>query len=174
MSSIEPKFARKELLRYLRLGKSIRLRSGTNLVRNFILATQADPAIHRHCRTYQLNVSDLCIACTEILEEMPDLPGPDGSEIPASLLLFSDPPQLEGFLKNLHQATLGQTAIQRRLAIVACAKSHASQMSSPVFGQRLPPTRSNLLNKAIFNNLLLMMLVAGIIIAGILILIFLL
>lgn len=174
MNSIEPKSAQKELLRYLRLGKSIRSRNGANHVRNFILETQADPVIHRLCRTYQIKVADLCLACTEILGEKQASARSEGNEYLASTLLFSDPLRLEGFLKKLRQATHGQAAIQHRLAIVACATAHADQMGAAAQDQRLADTRSNLLKKSIFNNLMLMMLIAGLVIAGILIALFLL
>jgi hypothetical protein len=121
-----------------------------------------------------MKAGDLCLACTEILDRNPDLPVTVGGEIPASLLLFSDPDRLEGLLGKLRTATHGQVAIQRRLAIEACARNHAGQMAAPVADQRLSVTRSNLLKKSIFNNLLLMMLIAGLVVAGILLALFLL
>ena len=174
MSGPESKSARKELLRFLRLGKSIRSRNGANHVRNFILETHAEPAIHRLCRTYHIRVADLCLACTEILDAKPDPAGTDGSENPDSLLLFTDPLRLEGFLRKLHAATHGHALIQHRLAIVACAKACADQMDTPVPDQRPPVSRSNLLKKSIINHLMLMALIVTLVIAGILITVFLL
>ena len=171
---MESKSARKELLRYLRLGKSVRSRNGANHVRNFILEIHAEPAIHRLCRTHHIRVADLCLACTEILDAKPDPGGADGSENPASLLLFSDPPRLEGFLSKLHAAAHGHALIQHRLAIIACAKAYADQMGTPIPDQRPTVSRSNLLEKSIFNNLMLMALIAGLVITGILIAVFLL
>ena len=174
MNSTATKSAQKELLRYLRLGKNIRSHNGANHVRNFILETQADPVIHRLCRTYRIKVADLCLACTEILVgKQPSAPS-EGDENLASTLLFSDPLRLEGFLKKLRQATHGQAPIQHRLAIIDCAKAYADQMSAETPAQSLAVTRSNLLKKSIFNNLMLMMLIAGLVIAGILIALFLL
>lgn len=173
MSSNESKSAQKELLRYLRFGKSVRSRNGANLVRNFILATHADPVIHRLCRTYQMSVSDLCIACTEILDEKSDSFRSEENEIPLPILQFRDPLRLDGFLRKLQRATHGQAMIQRRLAIMACARSHAEQIGAQAPEQHLVVTRSNLLKKSIFNNLLLMLLIAGLIIAGILAVLFL-
>ena len=167
MSSSEPISAQKELLRYLRLGKSVRSRNGANLVRNFILATHADPIIHRLCRTYHISVNDLCQACTEILDVKAASFRSEGNENPAALLLFRDPLRLDGFLKKLHHATHALVAVHRRLGIEACARSHADQMDAPAPEQGLPGTRSNLLKKSIFNNLLLMILVGGLIIFGI-------
>jgi len=172
VNSTEQKFAQKELLRYLRLGKSVRSRNGANHVRNFILEAQLDPVIHRLFRTYGMRVVDICLACTEILDTPPDFPRPAVSEDPDLVLLFSDPVRLEAFLRKLHQATHGQTAIQRRLAIIACAKAHADQQGAPVTDQRPPATRSNLLKTSIFNNLLMVMLIAGLVIAGIVIVLF--
>lgn len=174
VNSTEQKPAQKELLRYLRLGKSVRSRNGANHVRNFILEAQLDPVIHRLFRTYGMRVVDICLACTEVLDPPPDSPHPDASDDLASMLLFSDPVRIEAFLRKLHQATHGQTAIQRRLAIIACAKAHAGQAGAPVTDQRPPATRSNLLKTSIFNNLLLLMLIAGLVIAGLLVAIFLL
>lgn len=168
MSSNEPKSARKELLRYLRLGKSVRSRQGANLVRNFILETQADAAIHRLCRSYQINVSELCLAGTEILDSKPDPFREDKRDHLVYALQFSDPLRLEVLLKKLQRATHGQALIQRRLVIIECAKSHAEQMAAPVPGPRKPATRSNLLKISIFNKLLLMALIAVLVIAGIL------
>ena len=174
MNGIDPRSARKELLRYLRMGKSARSRIGANHIRNYILESLADPAVHRLCREYQMKAGDLCLACTEILDRNADLSVTGGGEIPASLLLFSDPGRLEGLLGKLRAATHGQAAIQRRLAIEACARNHAGQMAAPVADQRPAVTRSNLLKKSIFNNLLLMMLIAGLVVAGILLALFLL
>jgi hypothetical protein len=116
----------------------------------------------------------MCIACTEVLDRTSDPTRSDGRENLVSLPLFSDPLRLEAFLRKLHQATHGQTSIQRRLAIIDCAKAHADQMGAPVADQRPTITRSNLLKTSIFNNLLLMMLIAGLVIAGLLIALFLL
>ncbi len=156
------------------MGKSVRSRIGANHIRNYILESLADPAVHRLCLEYHIKAGDLCIACEEILDRNPDLPVAGGGEPPASLLLFSEPGRLEGFLVKLRAATHGQVAIQRRLAIVACARNHAGQMAAPVADQRPSVTRSNLLKKSIFNNLLLMMLIAGLVVAGILLALFLL
>ena len=120
-----------------------------------------------------MSVSDLCIACTEILDAKADSFRSEESEIPSPILQFSDPLRMDGFLKKLHQATHGQAMIQRRLAIVACARSHAEQISAQAPEQHFAVTRSNLLKKSIFNNLLLMLLIAGLIIAGILAVLFL-
>ena len=169
MSRIEPISARKELLRYLRLGKSIRLRGGESHVRNFILETQSDPAIRRLCLAYQLNVSDLTLACKEVLAERPDLIRPDEIQDPLPIRLFTEPGELEGFLDKLHRATHGQTEIHRPLAIVTCAKLRAAQMAGRVSRPRPVATRSNLLKKSLFNNLFLMLLVAVLILVGILI-----
>jgi|GEM_PF-3564162 len=174
VNGLAPKSAQRELLRYLRLGKSIRSHNGANHVRNFILETQADPVIHRLCRAHQIKVADLCLACTEILEERRASAPSEENPSRASTLLFSDPLRLEGFLKNLRQATHGQAAIQRRLAIIACAKDHAARMGAAPPAQRPAGTRSNLLQKSIFNNLMLMMLVAGLVLIGMLLAVFLL
>ena len=174
MNSTATKSAQKELLRYLRLGKNIRSHNGANHVRNFILETQANPVIHRLCRTYRIKVADLCLACTEILEATLASAPSEGNENLASALLFSDPLRLEGFLKKLRHATHGQVPIQRRLAIIDCAKACADQMTVAAPDQSLSVTRSNLLKKSIFNNLMLMMLIAGLVVAGILIALFLL
>ncbi len=174
MNSIAPKSAQKELLRYLRLGKSIRSHNGASHVRNFILETQADPVIHRLCRTYRIKVADLCLACTEILEGKQATAPSEENPALARTLLFSDPLRLEGFLKKLRHATHGQVPIQHRLAIIDCAKAYADQMTAAAPGQSLAVTRSNLLKNSIFNNLMLMMLIAGLVIAGILIALFLL
>ena len=171
---MESKSARKELLRFLRLGKSVRSRNGANHVRNFILEIHAEPVIHRLCHTYHIRVADLCLACAEILDAKPDPAGAGASENPSSLLLFSDPLRLEGFLKKLRAATHGHALIQHRLAIISCARAHADEMDTPVPDQRPPTSRSNLLKKSIFNNLMLMALIAGLVIAGILITVFLL
>ena len=174
MSSPESKPARKELLRYLRLGKDVRSRNGANYVRNFILESHADPVVHRLCRSYHLNVSDLCVACTEMLADPHESQRSNASDPAAAILLFSDPLRLEGFLRKLQAATNGQALIQRRLAIITCAKKHAEQMVQPASPVRRPPSRTNLLKTSIFNKLLLMFLIAGLIIAGILIAVFLL
>ncbi len=174
VSSIESKPARKELQRYLRLGKSIRSRNGANHVRNFILESNADPAVHRLCRGYHLNISDLCLACTEMLDDQTDALRPGDKDPLAVILLFSDPLRLEGFLKKLQAAVNGQALIQRRLVIITCAKNHAAQLVAPAQPTRKPATRTNLLKISIFNKLLLMLLIAGLIIAGILIAVFLL
>jgi len=170
---IEPNSARKELLRYLRLGKSVRLRGGENLVRNFILEAQADPAIRRLCLAYHLNVSDLSLACSEILAEGADLILPEDNHNPSPLQLFSNPRQLEEFLKKLQRATYGQTVIQRSLAIVACAKLQAAQMANRISEPQRMVTRSHLLKISLLNNIFVMMLVAGLILVGALIAIFL-
>lgn len=174
MNSIEPKPAQKELLRFLRLGKSIRSRNGANHVQNFILEAQSDPVIHRLFRSYGMRVVDICLACTEILDRAPDPTRSGGNEDRVSMLLFVDPLRLEAFLRKLHQATHGQTSIQRRLGIIECAKAHADRRDDPDTDQRPTVTRSNLLKKSIFNNLLLMMVIAGLVITGILIALFLL
>ena len=158
----------------MRLGKSVRSRNGANHVRNFILETQAEAVIHRLCRSYGIRGVDLCLACTEILDRKPDPARSDGADDLASMLVFSDPLRLEAFLRKLHQATHGQASIQRHLAIVACAKAHADQLGAPLTEQRPTTTRSNLLKKSILNNLLVMMLVAGLVVIGILIALFLL
>lgn len=173
MTSNEPKPAQKELLRYLRLGKSVRSRIGANLVRNFILAVHGDPAVHRLCRTYQLSVSDLCSACSETLEVRADFFRAEDMEMPCPLLQFTDTARLEVLLKKLHQAAHGQAMIQHRLAVAACARAHAEQLALQMPEQHHADTRSNLLKKSIFNNLLLMLLIAGLVIAGILAVIFL-
>ena len=135
MNSTEPKSAQKELLRFLHLGKSVRSRNGANHIRNFILEVQSDPVIHRLFRSCEMRVVDICLACTEILDGTPARS--DGSENFLSVLLFVDPLRLEAFLRKLHQATHGQTAIQRRLAVIACAKAHAEQMGAPATEQPL-------------------------------------
>jgi hypothetical protein len=169
VSRIGQKTAEKQILRHLRLGKSVRSPSGLGLVRNFILATQATPAIHALCRKYGVNVNELCVACTEILADNPELPPPGGDEVLKPTLLFSDPAKLEEFLVKVHRAARGQTTIQRRLAILTCAKSLAAQMAA----QSPPPgsaaSRSNLLKTSIYNKLLVLMLIAGILIAGLMI-----
>lgn len=168
MSRIGQKTAERQIVRHLRLGKSVRSPSGLGLVRNFILATQARPAAHALCRRYGVSVNELCVACTEILAENPELPSPDKDEVPKPMLIFSDPAKLEEFLIKVHRAARGQTTIQRRLAILACAKSLAAQMAS----QAPTPSavsRSNLLKTSIYNKLLVLMLITGILIAGLLI-----
>ncbi|MFZ4776024.1 MAG: hypothetical protein ACOYM3_11700 [Terrimicrobiaceae bacterium] len=158
-----------ELLRHIRLGKSIRSTEGANQVRNFILAAQARPSIKRLCLAYHLSFTEVCTVCTEILAEAP---APDPSEengAPAATAVFCDPLQLEGLLKKIHYATHGQTDIQRRLAIVACAKSHAAQIAAPVSRSPLHHTRSNLLKLSIRSKLPVVMICAGIIILGVLI-----
>ena len=172
VNSAEPKSAQKELLRFLHLGKSVRSRNGANHIRNFILEVQSDPVIHRLFRSYEMRVVDICLACTEILDGTPARS--DGSENFLSVLLFVDPLRLEAFLRKLHQATHGQAAIQRRLAVIACAKAHAEQMGAPATEQHPSVARANLLKNSIFNNLLLMLLIAGLVITGILIALFLL
>ena len=154
--------------------KSVRSRIGANHIRNFILESLADPAVHRLCREYHMKAGDLCLACAEILDRNPEPPGTAGGETPDALLLFNDPQRLEGLLGKLRAATHGQVAIQRRLAIEACARNHADQMAEPLAEQRPAVTRSNLLKKSIYNNLLLMMLIAGLVVAGILLALFLL
>lgn len=110
---------------------------------------------------------DLCLACTELLDEIPDLPGTDGGEVPAAVLLFSEPLQLEAFLKKLHRATHGQTAIQRRLAIVACAKRQAEQLRSARGAVPPPPaTRSHLLKKSISGKLTMVLLLGALAVLG--------
>ena len=157
----------------MRLGKGVRLRGGENHVRNFILETQADPAIRRLCLAYHLNVSDLSLACREILAERSDLILPGENDNPSPVQLFSDPRQLEGFLNKLQRATSGQTEIQRPLAIVACAKLQAAQMASRISEPQRLVTRSHLLKKSLLSNLFVMVLVAGLILVGMLIVIFL-
>ena len=174
VNSTEPKSAQKELLRFLHLGKSVRSRNGANHIRNFILEVQSDPVIHRLFRSYDMRVVDICLACTEIVDGTSGPAGSDGSEKFVSMLLFVDPLRLEAFLRKLHQATHGQTAIQRRLAIIACAKAHAEQMGAPAPEQHPSVTRSNLLKNSIFKNLLLMLLIAGLVITVILTALFLL
>lgn len=132
------------------------------------METQADAAIHRQCRSYQINVNELCLAATEILDNKPDPFRVDERDHLAYTLQFSDPLRLEVLLRKLQKATHGQALIQRRLVIIECAKNHAEQMAAPVPGPRKPATRSNLLKISIYNKLLLMMLIAVLVIAGIL------
>ena len=109
-----------------------------------------------------------------MLDDQQESLRPGAKEPLAAILLFSDPLRLEGFLKKLQAAANGQALIQRRLAIITCAKKHAEQMVPLAQPTRHPATRTNLLKTSIFNKLLLMLLIAGLIIAGILIAVFLL
>ena len=158
-----------ELLRHIRLGRSVRSAEGANQVRNFILAAQALPSIQRLCLAYHLSFSELCSACTEILAgaQAPDAFVESGT--PDATGVFCDPVQLEVLLKKIHYATHGQTDIQRRLAIVACAKSHAARIAVPVARSPLHHTRSNLLKLSIRSKLPVLMICAGIILLGVLI-----
>lgn len=109
-----------------------------------------------------------------MLDDQQESLRPSAKDPLAAILLFSDPLRLEGFLKKLQAAANGQALIQRRLAIITCAKKHADQMVPPAQPPRQPSTRTNMLKTSIFNKLLLMLLIAGLIIAGILIAVFLL
>lgn len=132
------------------------------------METQADASIHRLCRSYQINVNELCLAGAEILDSKPDPSREDDRDHLVFTLQFSDPVRLEVLLKKLQRATHGQALIQRRLVIIECARSHAEQMAAPVPGPRKPATRSNLLKVSIFNKLLLLMLITVLVIAGVL------
>ena len=165
VSSIESTPARNELLRYLRLGQSVRSRNGANRVRNFILATQADPAIHKLCLSHQIQTADLCLACTEILDAAPVSAGSQEERGLSLVHIFSDLQRLEELLKKLHAASEGQAALHRRAAIIACAQNYAAQIPPPRIAPRRPPTHSTLLKKSLFNHILIILLLVGIIAA---------
>jgi len=161
--------AEKELLRHLRLGKSIRSKNGANRVRGFVLAALANPATQRLCRTYKIRTDELCTVCTEIIAATPE----PVSSLPATTSLFDDPAQLEKFLKEVYHVTHGQTPLRRRNAIVSCAKRRAAQRAAAEKTLRKIP-RSLLLKASIKTQLPLILICAAVIVAGILLAIFLL
>lgn len=161
--------AEKELLRHLRLGKSVRSPNGANRVRSLILAALASPAAQRLCRTYMVGPGDLCTACTEIIDATP---GPLTS-LSAITAVFNDPAQLETFLKEIQHATHGQTPLQRRLAVIACAKHRAAHLGT---GAKFRPatTRGHLLKSSLQTKLPIVLLCAVLIVVAILLAVYLL
>jgi hypothetical protein len=112
---------------------------------------------------------DLCTACTEIIDATP---GPLTS-LSAITAVFNDPAQLETFLKEIQHATHGQTPLQRRLAVIACAKHRAAHLAaSPKFRQET--TRSNLLKSSLQTKLPIVLLCAVLIVVAILLAVYLL
>ncbi len=143
------------------------MREGENRVRNFILELDSQSAIHRMCRDYHLNVNELCMACLEILQVF------QGIESPASGPLddFSDPERFEALLQRLNRATHGQAPLPRRTALADCAREYALRTHAPQRRRSSEETQGAKLKTGIFNQLFLLLLLAGLGIVGLVLLV---
>lgn len=125
------------------------------------------------CREYRISARDLCLAYTEIVAAMHP-PFVSGQETQlAATAMFVNPPELEKFLGELHRATFGQTALQRRLAIVACAKHQAQLLSNAIPKPGPLMTRNRLLKDSIITQFPTVILCVIILVVGMLIAIYL-
>ncbi|MEI6070708.1 MAG: hypothetical protein WCS31_02865 [Verrucomicrobiae bacterium] len=165
MSRVVLESAEKELLRHLKLGKNVRSTNGTNRVRALVLAALANPAVQKLCQKYKVGTGELCTACTEILDAMPEPAESAG----LGTAFLGDPVQMEKFLAEIHRAAHGQPRLRRHLAIVACAKRHAALLAAPSPAETRPEiTRAHLLNSSIMGKLPLVLLCTAVVVAAIL------
>ena len=127
------------------------------------------PANQRMCRQYGVAASELSLAYTEIVAAMrqPFVSGQKGQLAPTSL--FTKPVELENFLMEIHRATHGQTALQRRLAIIECAKRRATLLAEGAPKQSIEITRSKLLKASIASKMPILLLCAILVVAVVLI-----
>lgn len=163
----------KELARHLLGGKSVRSPNGANRVRQLVHAALLVPANQRMCRQYGVSPRELSIAYTEIVAAMerPFVSGRKTLLAPTSL--FTNSGELEEFLKEIHRATHGQTALQRHLAIVGCAKRRALILADDPSEKVVEVTRSKLLKASIEAKLPTMLICAIIVVAWVLIAVYL-
>lgn len=161
--------AGKELSRHLKLGKSVRSPNGANRVREFVRAALADSATRRLCSEHGLKTGDLCLACAELIDALPD------DLLPQVTELFCNSVRTEEFLGELHRATESQTDLQRRMAIIACAKRRAAAMDADAPKEAGEvATRRRMLDASIASKLPIILLCAAVIVAGILMAVYLL
>lgn len=124
------------------------------------------PANRRMCRQYGVTARELALAYTEIIAAMRQ-PFVSGQKtLLAPTFLFAEPGQLEEFLKEIHRATHGQTALQRRLAIIECAKRRALLFESAAPKHAAGITRTKLLKASLASKIPIMLLGLIIAIAG--------
>jgi hypothetical protein len=136
----------------------------------FVRAALDNPSTRRLCCEYQIRTRDLCLACTELIDALPqDL-------LPQMTRSFSGGGRTREFLGEIHRATAGQTDLQHRLAIVACAKHRAESIigGAPKKEPVKEVTRKQMLDATIVSKLPIILLCAVVIVAGLLLAIYLL
>lgn len=160
--------ARKEILRHLQLGKSIRSPGGETLVRNFIAATQLSTTHRQLLKNSGLTTGELCTAFAEVVSGMPDPLLRDADDNLLWSALFGDPEQLADFLTELRRVTHAQALLHRQAAITACARKQALLLPKRGFTREETPTRSVLMENSIQKKLPVLAVCTAIIIIGIL------
>lgn len=143
--------------------------NGANRVRHLVHAALMSPANQRMCRQFGVTSRELALAYTEIVAAMrqPFVSGQKAQLAPTSL--FIKPVELEHFLMEIHRATHGQTALQRHLAIIECAKRRALLLADGAPKQSVEITRSKLLKASIGAKMPILLLCGIIVVAGVLI-----
>lgn len=143
--------------------------NGANRVRHLVHAALMTPVNQRMCRQYGVAARELSLAYTEIVAAMerPFVSGQKMQLAPTSM--FTKPEELENFLKELHRATHGQTALQRHLAIIECAKRRALLLAEGAPKQSIEITRSKLLKASIASKMPIILICVIIVVAVVLI-----
>jgi len=147
----------------------VRSPNGSNRVRHLVHAALMSPSNQRMCRQYGVAARELSLAYTEILAAMqqPFVSGQKTQLAPTSM--FTKPEEFENFLKEIHRATHGQTALQRHLAIIECGKRRALLLAEGAPKQSIEITRSKLLKASIASKMPVLLICALIVVAGVLI-----
>ncbi|TSA31167.1 MAG: hypothetical protein D4R65_11790 [Verrucomicrobiaceae bacterium] len=142
-------------------------------MRHLVHAALMSPANQRMCRQYGVTARELALAYTEIVAAMkqPFVSGRKTQLAPTSM--FSKPEELEEFLKEIHRSAHGQTALQRHLAIVECARRRALLFADAAPKESVEITRTNLLKASLASNMPILLVGVIIVVAGVLIAVYL-
>jgi len=101
------------------------------------------------CRQYGVSVRELALAYTEIVATMrqPFVSGHKTQLVPTAM--FTRPGELEEFLREIHRVAHGQTALQRHLAIINCARRRALTLAGTSSEKNAERTKTKLLKTSI-------------------------
>ncbi len=118
------------------------------------------------CRQYGVSARELSLVYTEILTAMrqPFVSGYKTQLAPTSMLI--KPEEMEELLKEIHRVAHGQTALQRHLGIVECARRRALILAGASSEKNVEITRTKLLKASIEANMSVILICMIIVVAG--------